>query len=83
MMNKRGFLLTILIFLIIAFLIVLGLIYLKVRFGNGLEFRTGNVVIKLSYDKGEYKDITKGKLQNNISVKVEDGNSSLINITSD
>ncbi len=84
MINKRGFLLTIVLFLIIAFLIILGLLYLKVRFGNGLEFKTGNVVIKLSYDNGEEeRGIMKNELQNNASIKVEDGNSSLINITSD
>lgn len=77
-MNKKGFIFTLMISLLLAALIISGLLYLKIRFG-GLEFKTGNIVYKIGYEKEktlENKNIknmpsnlTNYNISSNISIK--------------
>lgn len=77
-MDKKGFIFTLMISLLLAALIISGLLYLKIRFGD-LEFKTGNIVVKIDYEKEktlENKNIenmpsnlTNYNVSSNISIK--------------
>ncbi len=87
MLNKRGLLGLLLISLFFAMIIVGGLLYLKVRLG-GLEFKTGNMVFKVNYEKPEKENIENNSINNNkelnsTNLSIEDENITLVsqNIT--
>ncbi len=60
MKDKRGILFTLLLFLLFFLLIVIGILYIKIRL-SGLEFKTGNVIVKLDYEKENEKQETKDR----------------------
>ena len=85
MYNKKGILGALFISLLFLLIIILGFTYLKIRFLNGLEFKTGNIIVKLNYDKEKEPKRDEEKSELNITnISIEDENITFIqnNITS-
>ena len=77
MKNKRGIFGTIFLAIILALAIVAGLLYLKIKY-NGLEFKTGNFIVKIGYDKS-----TEETVKDTIPEKVDNDeiNQNITNLT--
>ncbi len=52
MYNKKGIIFLLFFSILFAIIIIGALLYLKIRFG-GLEFKTGNIVVNIDYEKEE------------------------------
>ncbi len=87
-MDRRGIIFTLFLFLVLSLVFIVGLLYLKVRFFDGFEFKTGNFVVKLDYEKEETKMenvsniSSEGSTDKNFSIEEING-SSYINISTE
>lgn len=73
-MDKRGIITTLLGIFMMGLLIVGGVLYIKLR-TSGLEFETGNIVVRLDYEDDESDK--KGIENNGLNRKVQDRNKTL------
>ena len=64
MLNKRGIIVSLLISFLFLVLIIAGFSYLKVRFFDGLEFKSGNLVFKIAYER-DFKELPNETVQSN------------------
>ena len=65
-MNKKGIIGAILLILIFIIIIVLVVFYIQLR-TKGLEFKTGNIIVKINYNNTNEMDTNTTK-HNNISI---------------
>ena len=81
MKNKRGLLGFLFMSFLLAVLLLGLMFYIKIRLG-GIEFRTGNIVLRISYEKQENNTIKNNTpINNDILLNDSNINEAIENIT--
>src|SRR3989344_53838 len=75
MKDKRGIIGLVLIALVFAVFIILGLLYMQIRF-YGIEMKTGNFIIDVKYTPNSEKDVQNKSEGDAVVVQEEEVNSS-------
>ncbi|MDO8509182.1 MAG: hypothetical protein Q7S27_05875 [Nanoarchaeota archaeon] len=85
MKGKKGIIFAIFIFLIVALFVIAGLIYFKIRFLGGFEYKTGNVIFNIDYEKEKSIPLSPQNISLNMTNSTLSQNVSLndFNITTD